>query len=58
MRQLAGYRRRLLRRAMEPAPAANRALVIGNTFDPSTPYQGSIAMANELARARLLTVDG
>jgi pimeloyl-ACP methyl ester carboxylesterase len=37
---------------------ANPVLVIGNTFDPSTAYQGSIAMAQALARARLLTVDG
>jgi pimeloyl-ACP methyl ester carboxylesterase len=37
---------------------AHPILVIGNTFDPSTPYQGSIAMAHALARARLLTVDG
>jgi pimeloyl-ACP methyl ester carboxylesterase len=33
-------------------------LVIGNTFDPQTPYEGSVAMSNELADARLLTVDG
>jgi hypothetical protein len=33
-------------------------LVIGNTFDPATPYEGAVAMANDLARARLLTVDG
>ncbi|UBF25085.1 alpha/beta fold hydrolase [Kovacikia minuta CCNUW1] len=39
-------------------PAANPILVIGNTFDPSTPYEGSIAMARDLARARLLTIDG
>ncbi len=31
-------------------------LVIGNTGDPVTPYQGSVAMARDLARARLLTV--
>jgi pimeloyl-ACP methyl ester carboxylesterase len=37
---------------------ANRVLVVGNTYDPSTPYQDSVKMANELARARLLTVDG
>jgi TAP-like protein len=36
---------------------ANRALVIGNTFDPATP-PGSVAMARLLARAHLLTVDG
>ncbi len=37
---------------------ANPVLVIGTTYDPATPYQGSVAMAHELARARLLTVDG
>ena len=29
-----------------------------NTVDPATPYQGAVAMARDLARARLLTVDG
>jgi pimeloyl-ACP methyl ester carboxylesterase len=37
---------------------ANPVLVIGNTFDPATPYRGGVAMARQLARARLLTVDG
>jgi pimeloyl-ACP methyl ester carboxylesterase len=37
---------------------ANPILVIGNTHDPGTPYQGAVAMSRELARARLLTVDG
>jgi pimeloyl-ACP methyl ester carboxylesterase len=37
---------------------ANPVLVIGNTFDPQNPLQGSVAMARALARARLLTVDG
>jgi pimeloyl-ACP methyl ester carboxylesterase len=37
---------------------ANPVLVIGTTDDPATPYQGSVAMAHQLARARLLTVDG
>jgi pimeloyl-ACP methyl ester carboxylesterase len=37
---------------------ANPVLVIGTTVDPATPYQGSMAMARQLARARLLTVDG
>jgi pimeloyl-ACP methyl ester carboxylesterase len=37
---------------------ANRILVIGNTVDPNTPYQDSLAMSRDLARARLLTVDG
>ena len=33
-------------------------LVIGNTYDPSTAYRGAVAMARDLARARLLTVNG
>jgi pimeloyl-ACP methyl ester carboxylesterase len=33
-------------------------LVVGNTYDPNTPYQGAVAMARQLARARLLTLDG
>jgi hypothetical protein len=32
--------------------------VIGNTHDPNTPYRSSLAMSSQLARARLLTVDG
>jgi pimeloyl-ACP methyl ester carboxylesterase len=39
-------------------PTAHSILVIGTTFDPATPYEGAVAMANALARARLLTVDG
>jgi pimeloyl-ACP methyl ester carboxylesterase len=39
-------------------PTANPVLVIGNTFDPETPYEGAVAMTRYLARARLLTVDG
>lgn len=37
---------------------ASTILVIGNTGDPVTPYQSSIAMSRDLARARLLTVRG
>jgi pimeloyl-ACP methyl ester carboxylesterase len=37
---------------------ANPVLVIGNTFDPATPLRGAQVMARELARARLLTMDG
>ncbi|WP_165982434.1 alpha/beta hydrolase [Dankookia rubra] len=33
-------------------------LVVGNTFDPATAYASSVRMARELARGRLLTVDG
>jgi hypothetical protein len=33
-------------------------LVIGNRFDPATPYQGAVALSRELARARLLTMNG
>jgi pimeloyl-ACP methyl ester carboxylesterase len=39
-------------------PTAKPILVIGNTFDPETPHEGAVAMAHELASARLLTVDG
>jgi pimeloyl-ACP methyl ester carboxylesterase len=37
---------------------ANPVLVIGNTYDPATPLRGAIAMARQLARARLLIRDG
>jgi len=37
---------------------AHPILLVGNTFDPDTPYQNSVAMAGQLARARLLTLDG
>jgi pimeloyl-ACP methyl ester carboxylesterase len=37
---------------------AHPILLVGNTYDPATPYQDSVAMAHQLARARLLTVDG
>jgi hypothetical protein len=37
---------------------ASPILVVGNTTDPATPYSNSVAMARELARARLLTVHG
>jgi pimeloyl-ACP methyl ester carboxylesterase len=33
-------------------------LLIGNTGDPGTSYQSSVALSHELARARLLTVAG
>jgi TAP-like protein len=39
-------------------PTAHPLLVIGNTGDPTTPYQDSVAMSHLLARARLLTVAG
>ena len=37
---------------------ANPVLVTGTTQDPSTPFRSSVAMARQLARARLLRVDG
>ncbi|MGF1663083.1 MAG: alpha/beta hydrolase [Kineosporiaceae bacterium] len=33
-------------------------LVVGNTFDPATPYSGSLAMTEQLGNAELLTLDG
>ncbi|MGF1655290.1 MAG: alpha/beta hydrolase [Actinomycetales bacterium] len=33
-------------------------LVVGTTFDPATPYSGSVAMTRQLGNARLLTLDG
>jgi hypothetical protein len=37
---------------------ANPILLIGNTGDPATSYENSLAMSRALSRARLLTVDG
>jgi pimeloyl-ACP methyl ester carboxylesterase len=39
-------------------PTANPILVVGNTYDPATPYEGAQAMVRELADAHLLTLDG
>jgi hypothetical protein len=39
-------------------PTANTILVLGNTGDDALPYRDSVAMSRDLARARLLTVDG
>ncbi|WP_079403410.1 alpha/beta hydrolase [Streptomyces sp. 3211] len=39
-------------------PTAHPVLVIGTTYDPSTPYSDAQAMAGELADARLLTNNG
>jgi hypothetical protein len=39
-------------------PTAHPILVVGNSYDPATPYQDAVAMASDLARARLLTVQG
>jgi pimeloyl-ACP methyl ester carboxylesterase len=37
---------------------SNPVLVVGNQFDPATPYHGAVTVANLLPRARLLTVHG
>jgi hypothetical protein len=39
-------------------PTASTILLLANTGDPQTIYQDSVAMSRDLARARLLTVDG
>jgi hypothetical protein len=39
-------------------PTAGTILLVGNTGDPNTPYQDSVALSRELGNARLLTVDG
>ena len=39
-------------------PTASTILVVGITGDPQVPYQDSVAMSCDLARARLLTVAG
>jgi pimeloyl-ACP methyl ester carboxylesterase len=39
-------------------PTANPILVVGNTYDPATPYAGAQALVRELADAHLLTLDG
>ena len=39
-------------------PTATTILVVGNTGDPLLPLRDSVAMSRDLARARLLTVDG
>lgn len=37
---------------------ASEILVVGNTADPATPYVNAVRMTAQLARARLLTVQG
>ncbi|MFL6270930.1 MAG: alpha/beta hydrolase [Actinomycetes bacterium] len=37
---------------------ANPVLVIGNRFDPATPYHGAVTVDRLLPRSRLLTLDG
>jgi pimeloyl-ACP methyl ester carboxylesterase len=39
-------------------PTAAPVLVVGNIYDPATAYPSSVLMSQELARARLLTVNG
>jgi pimeloyl-ACP methyl ester carboxylesterase len=39
-------------------PTAGTILVMGNTGDPGTPYQSSVAMSRDLSKARLLTIRG
>ena len=39
-------------------PTANPILLLGNTGDAALPYEDSVAMSHDLARAQLLTVEG
>jgi pimeloyl-ACP methyl ester carboxylesterase len=39
-------------------PTASPVLVITTTHDPATSYEAAVALSRELARGRLLTVDG
>ena len=39
-------------------PTTGTILLFGNTGDPATPYQDSVALSRELAHSRLLTIDG
>ena len=45
--------------SLQPPPVTGRGappiLVVGNHFDPATPYQWSVAIAGQLESARLLT---
>ena len=38
--------------------SANPVLVVGNTFDPATPYHGAVTVAGFLPNSALLTVHG
>jgi pimeloyl-ACP methyl ester carboxylesterase len=40
------------------AQTANPVLVVGNTFDPATRYQGAVTVAGLLPNSRLLTLHG
>ena len=40
------------------AQTVNPVLVVGNRFDPATPYQGAVSLARILPRSRLLTLNG
>jgi pimeloyl-ACP methyl ester carboxylesterase len=40
------------------AQTANAVLVVGNRFDPATPYRGAVTLARLLPRSRLLTLGG
>jgi pimeloyl-ACP methyl ester carboxylesterase len=39
-------------------PTANPVLVVGNTYDPATPYHGAVTVANLMPNSALLTVHG
>ena len=42
----------------ETVPGAPTILVVGTTGDPATPYEGAVALADQLTAGVLLTFDG
>jgi pimeloyl-ACP methyl ester carboxylesterase len=50
--------RGVFRGPFEAAPDGPTALVVATTYDPATPYRGSVRLTRDLGNARLLTMRG
>jgi pimeloyl-ACP methyl ester carboxylesterase len=50
--------RGVFRGPFRAAPGGPAALVVATTYDPATPYRGSVALTRDLGNARLLTMAG